>query len=117
MMWIYPTIAATIASFFVGWNVNGWRLNMQIQTIIAEQSQVLADANAKAAQNLSAAQTLGDQLAAELSQSQANAQAGTNLTMKRITQHEKTTPTICRPDAEWLRLYNTSLNPSTNNND
>jgi F0F1-type ATP synthase membrane subunit b/b' len=116
-MWFYPMIAATAVSFFAGWYVNGWRLNAQIQTMIAEQSQVVADANAKAAQNLSAAQTLGDQLAAALSQSQANAQAGANLTIKRITQHEKTTPTPCRPDAEWLRLYNTSLNPSTDNHD
>jgi carbohydrate-binding DOMON domain-containing protein len=116
-MRVYFLIAAMTVGFFAGWHVNGWRLNAQIQTMIAEQSQVVADANAKAAQNLRAAQTLGDQLTAALSQSQANAQAGTNLTIKRIAQHEKTTPTPCRPDAEWLRLYNTSLNPSTDNHD
>lgn len=112
-MWIYPAIAATIASFLMGWNVNGWRLNATISGMQADQSQLLADANAKAAQNLSAAQTLGNQLVVALESSKTKAQAGMSLTMKEIANAEKNHPNTITLDPEWVRLYNQSLGAAT----
>jgi hypothetical protein len=102
---------ALVLGGVMGWMVNGWRLNAEIATIQAQHAVEVATANAQAVQNLQAAQVLGSQLTDELLKSQRKSQAGTNLIKRKIDDAEKSAPVACTFPAEWVQLYNASLNP------
>jgi hypothetical protein len=42
-MWIYPTIAMTVVGFIAGWQINGWRLNAEIDSLHATWNEAYAN--------------------------------------------------------------------------
>lgn len=118
-MWMLGAgLIGAIVSGLLTWKVQAWHYQADITTMQKDWQSQVDDANAKAQQNLDAAQLLGNQLATEQIKYQRKLEDGKNLRMKQVDKDEKANPAKCHFSADWVlkrnRAYLTDESSQTN---